>query len=119
MARLARSFGFALQGIAYTIKCGSNMKIHLLAALVVFLMAAKIGVTRTEWALLSITVFMVLTAETINTSLERSVDLASPDIHPVAKASKDVAAGAVLLAALNSIVIACLVFGPYFIAWVR
>jgi diacylglycerol kinase len=115
MSRLARSFAFAVQGIVYGIKSCPNMKIHLLAAVVVFLAGAILRVSRMEWALLTITVFMVLITETINTSLERSVDLASPEIHPIAKASKDVAAGAVLLAALNSIIIGLLVFGPYLI----
>jgi diacylglycerol kinase len=119
MARLARSFGYALQGIIYGIKSSPNMKIHLLAAVLVFLAAGAVKVTRIEWALLSLAVFMVLTAETINTSLERSVDLASPEIHPIAKVSKDVAAGAVLLAALNAVVIGWLVFGPYVIRMMR
>lgn len=113
MKRLANSFFFALQGIYHSIASGTNMKIHVLAAILVVTLGYIVGLAPVEWALLSLTVFMVLTAETINTAIELTVDLACRDRHPVAKLAKDMAAGAVLLTALNALVMAILLFGPH------
>ncbi len=88
------------------------MKIHLLAAVLVILAGLSIGLSSTEWAILSITIFMVLSAETINSAIEKTVDLACRERHPMAKLAKDMAAGGVLLTALNAIVVAVLLFGP-------
>ncbi|NLN86512.1 MAG: diacylglycerol kinase family protein [Syntrophomonadaceae bacterium] len=113
MKRLAVSFSCALQGIYQSIAGAPNMRIHLLAAVSVVVLGYIVSLTRIEWALLSLTVFMVLTAETINSAIERTVDLACQERHAIAKLAKDLAAGAVLLTALNAIVMAILLFGPY------
>jgi len=115
MSRLMRSFSFAIQGIIYTIASEPNMKIHFAAAAAAITMAAVFGISRVEWGLLCLTIFMVLIAESINTALERAVDLSNPETHPLAKAAKDAAAGGVLLAALSSIFMAVIIFGPYII----
>ncbi len=89
------------------------MKIHLLAAAAAIILGIIADLTGLAWGLLSITIIMVLTAETINTAIERAVDQVSPEPHPLAKAAKDAAAGAVLLTAANAVVIAFILFGPY------
>jgi len=115
MNRLRRSFSYAIQGILYSIASEPNIKIHLLAAIAAVIMGLIVNLARLEWALLNITIFMVLAAETINTAVERSIDLFSTKQHPLAKIVKDLAAGGVLLTAVNAVVIACILFGPYLI----
>ncbi|MDD3364420.1 MAG: diacylglycerol kinase family protein [Syntrophomonas sp.] len=113
MERFSRSFSCAIQGIVYSAASGRNMKIHLLAAITAISIAFVLGVNRVEWTFLMITIFMVLSAETINTAIERTVDLITEDDHPLAKLAKDLAAGGVLLTAINAVVVGVLVFGPY------
>ena len=115
MNRLRQSFSYAIQGILYSIAREPNMKIHLLAAITAVIMGLIVDLTRLEWALLCITIFMVLAAETINTAVERAIDLFSIKRHPLAKIAKDLAAGGVLLTAINAVVIALILFGPYLI----
>lgn len=112
MSRLLRSFSCAIQGLYYAIAHGANMKIHLLAAIAAIAVGITVGLSTTEWIILSITIFMVLSAETINSAVEKTVDLACSEHHPMAKLAKDMAAGGVLLTALNAIVVAVLLFGP-------
>ena len=115
MNRFRKSFSYAIQGILYGVANEPNMKIHLLAALAALVMGIIAGISRLEWAILSLTIFMVLAAETINTAVERAIDLFSTQQHPLAKIAKDLAAGGVLLAAVNAVVIAFILFGPYLI----
>jgi diacylglycerol kinase (ATP) len=106
------SFGFAFRGIALLFTSQANAKIHLLATLVVIAAGFLLEVTLGEWALLAIATTMVWVAEGFNTAIEYVVDLASPEWHVLAGKAKDVAAGAVLLAAIGAVVIAGIVFGP-------
>ncbi len=115
MSRLSRSFSCAGQGIWASIYYGANMKIQLVAAVAAVTLGWYVQLSHIEWALLSITIFMVLAAETINTAIEKSVDLVIREQHPLAKLAKDMAAGGVLLTAINALVIAGLLFGPFFI----
>lgn len=89
------------------------MQVHLAAAAAVLLLAIVAGLTATELCILILTIFAVLTAEMLNTAVEAIVDLVSPDYHQLAGLAKDVAAGAVLLAAIASIFIGYLLFSPY------
>ena len=73
-----------------------------------------LGISRLEWALVALAVAGVWTAELVNTAIEALTDLASPAYHPLAGKAKDVAAGAVLLAALGALAVGALVFGPHF-----
>lgn len=110
---LGSSFAYAIKGILYVVVTGRNMKIHLLAAVLVVLAGHWLGVSRLEWAILSFCIFAVLAAETFNTAVEKTVDLVTRDYHPLAKHAKNIAAGGVLLTAINAVIIALLVFGPY------
>lgn len=74
-------------------------------------------ISRTDWMFVLTAVFMVLVTELMNTAVEAAVDLAQPDIHPLAKAAKDTAAGAVLLAAVFAVIIGCIVFLKPVLAW--
>lgn len=113
--KLLQSFAYAISGIGYAFSTQRNMKIHGLAIILVVVAGFIAGVSRMEGAILSIAVFMVLAAETINTAVEKTVDMITADYHPLAKLAKNLAAGAVLLTAINALIIAGLIFGPYFV----
>lgn len=111
---LANSFGYAIAGILYSIFNERNMKIHILAGILVVVLGFLLGISHIEWGLLFITIFMVLVAETINTAVEKAVDLVTTHYHPLAKTAKNLAAGAVLLSAINAVIMGFIIFGPYF-----
>lgn len=90
-----------------------NARIHALATVLVIALAAWVRPSSVECALLTLAVALVWAAEAFNTSLERLADAAHPAQHPLVGAAKDVAAGAVLLAAIGAVVVAGFVFGPY------
>jgi rRNA maturation RNase YbeY len=90
-----------------------NLRIHLAISAVVLLAGALLGIERWEWAALVLTIALVLVAETLNTAIEAAVDLASPEIHPLAGRAKDAASAAVLLAALLAVAIGAIVFVPH------
>src|SRR5690349_14757805 len=100
---LWRSFYFAFAGIGYLFRTQRNARIHLVIALAAFGLAAWLRLPRVDWAILILTSAGVLILEGLNTALEAIVDLASPEIHPLAKTAKDVSAGMVLIAAIASI----------------
>jgi undecaprenol kinase/diacylglycerol kinase (ATP) len=89
------------------------MRIHVSFAVVVFALGLLLRLTTMEMALLVVAVALVFVAEVSNTALEEAVNLASPVHHPLARMSKDAAAGAVLLAAAAAIVVGVLVIGPH------
>ena len=84
----------------------------MLATVVVLGLALWIRVGTGELAVLLLSIGLVWTAEFVNTALEAVVDLASPEVHPLAKVGKDVGAAAVLIAALLSVLIGLLILGP-------
>ncbi|MEA1960327.1 MAG: diacylglycerol kinase family protein [Bacillota bacterium] len=111
--KLRQSFSYAIDGLSYAVRSGRNMKIHLLATFLVIILAYYFGFSRLEWAILMLTIFMVLAAETMNSAVEKTVDLVTRDYHPIAKIAKNLAAGSVLLTAINAVIIAILLFGPH------
>jgi diacylglycerol kinase len=115
MSRLKRSFSCAIQGVVYSISRGSNMKIDLVAAVLAIAVGFVLGISRLEWALIILAIFMVLSAETFNTAIEKTVDLITKEQHPIAGLAKDLGAGGVLLTAINAVIIAIIVYGPYLV----
>jgi diacylglycerol kinase (ATP) len=113
---LLRSFGYAFEGVAYILRTQRNARIEIAVGIAAVLLAAWLGITNVEWAVLLVTIAFVLGLEWINTSLELAVSLASPERHPSAKAAKDVAAACVLLGAAVSIVVGLLLFAPHLLA---
>ena len=106
------SFRYAFSGMGYLLRTQRNAWIHATATVCVTALGAWLALDRVEWAVLVLTIGLVWMAEFINTALEATVNLASPDIHPLAKAGKDVGAAAVLIAAITSIVIGLLILVP-------
>lgn len=111
-ANRVSAFRHAFHGWWYVLRTQENAWIHAVASVAVFGLGLWLALGPTEWAVLILTVALVWTAEFINTSIEATVDLASPEIHPLAKIGKDVGAAAVLVAALNSVLVGLLVLGP-------
>lgn len=106
------SFRHAFAGWWYVIRTQRNAWIHMLATAIVFILAGWTGVDIQDWAILLLAIGLVWTAEFVNSSLEAIVDLASPEVHPLAKVGKDVGAASVLIAALVSALIGILILGP-------
>ena len=109
---LWRSFHFAFAGIAYLFRTQRNARIHLAIGVAACGLAAWLRLSRYDWAILILTIACVLILEGLNTALEAVVDLASPEIHPLAKTAKDVSAGMVLIAAIASIGVGIAILGP-------
>src|SRR5215208_1036145 len=107
-AKIVRSFYFAFAGLAYLFRTQRNARIHLVVGAAACGLAAWVGITRAEWAVLVFTIALVLILEGLNTAIEAAIDLASPNIHPLAKAAKDLAAGMVLVGALASVAVGLL-----------
>ena len=105
-----QSFFAAWQGVVYVVKTQRNMRIHLAVALLVILGGYFFEVSINEWLVLILIIAVVLIAESINTAVEATMDLLTEEYHPLAKIAKDTAAGAVLLAALSSVVIGIIIF---------
>ena len=108
----ARSFRYAFEGWWYVLRTQHNAWIHALITLAVFALAWWLRLPGRDWAILILTVMVVWMAEFMNTALEAVVDMAMPDVHPLAKVAKDVAAAAVLGGAIGAVLIGLLLLGP-------
>lgn len=111
LAAFLRSFVHATNGLRLALR-GRNARVQAAAGLVALALGGLLRISRVEWALLVLTIALVLALETANTAIEAVVDLATREYHPLAKRAKDLAAGAVWLAALASLVVGALIFLP-------
>lgn len=116
-ARL-RSVRYALRGIGVMLRTQHNAWVHAVATVAAVGAGLVLGIGRLEWLAVVLAIMAVWTAEALNTAFESLCDVASPEFHPMVERAKDVAAGAVLVAATGSVVIGLLVFGPRLLAWV-
>lgn len=105
-----RSMNAAVEGILYTFRSERNMKIHYLASFLVLIASLFCNFTKLEFIMMLGSITMVVICEMINTAVEKTVDLCTQEFHPLAKIAKDVAAGAVLVSALYSVVVAYILF---------
>jgi diacylglycerol kinase (ATP) len=104
------SFNFAFEGIIHVLRTQRNMRIHFAAAFVVMILALVVDVTKFELIALLLSITFVLIAEMLNTGLEAAIDIATTSFDPMAKLAKDIAAGAVLIATANALIVGYLVF---------
>ena len=116
MKRLLQSFGYAGEGIGYAIRTQANLRLHLTITVLVIITGLWLQLAPIEWAILVVMISVVLSAELFNTALEATLDRVSIEEHPLAKIGKDVAAGAVLICAIGSVVVGLLIFGPKLLA---
>ena len=108
-----RSVRFALQGIRTMLASQHNAWVHAFGTAVVVAGGFALRVERIEWCMLVLAMMAVWTAEALNTAFEFLCDVASPEFHPMVAKSKDVAAGAVLISAIGSVIVGLLVFWPH------
>src|SRR5437016_3539293 len=108
-----RSFKYAIRGIVLTLKSQHNAWIHAIATIAVLIAGFALHISRIDWCLIVLACAAVWTAEALNTAFEFLADVTTKEFHPVVAQAKDVAAGAVLITAIASVVIGVLVFGPY------
>jgi diacylglycerol kinase (ATP) len=106
------SFRYAFSGINLLIKTQIHARIHVSAILAVSTLGWCLGINPTEWMILILCFGSVLSAEGMNSAIEALTDLVSPEYHPLAGKAKDLAAGAVLILALMSIIIGGIIFIP-------
>lgn len=114
MKQFLKSFSYAFKGISYAFKTQLNFKIHCLSAILVVCLGLNVHLSVNEWLWLCLAIALVLVVELINTAIEVLVDLVSPQKQASAGAIKDMAAAAVLIAAILALVIALLIFVPKF-----
>lgn len=108
--KLLDSFNYAIEGIIYAVRTQRNMRIHMLAALVVLAACFFYDLSKMEILAITITITMVIMAELLNTAIEFAVDATTNYYHPLAKLAKNVAAGGVLITAVNAIVVGYVIF---------
>lgn len=116
--RLTNSFRYASFGILQAYKGEQNLKIHTVMAVLVILCGFLFHISYVEWLVCLVLIGLVLMAEFFNTAVEYVVDLASPNIHPLAKAAKDTASAGVLMMAIISAVIGLIIFIPKIITFI-
>lgn len=107
------SFKNAINGIFWAIKTQPNFIVHFTATVAVLILAAILGLSEIEITILVVAIVIVLTAEMINTAIEATTDLLSPEWSEAAKIAKDVSAGMVLTASVGAVILAILIFAPY------
>lgn len=113
--KIVNSFKYAIEGIISSFKTERNMKIHVLAMIVVIALGLFFRLNKVEWCFIIIAIASVISAELFNTAIETVVDMVSPERNPKAKLAKDIAAGAVLVVAICAAIIGFIIVGPQII----
>lgn len=108
---LLDSFNYAISGFIYAVRTQRNMKIHMVAAILVILFSLFTNITKVELLVLFVSITMVMSAELFNTAIECAIDATTNHYHPLAKIAKNASAAAVLLTAVNALAVG------YFIFW--
>ncbi|WNB93949.1 diacylglycerol kinase family protein [Bacillus sp. NEB1478] len=108
--KLISSFKYAFEGIVAVFKNEQNFKIHTIISVVVILTAIALDFSNLRMIILLIIIGMVLALELVNTAVEKTVDLVTQNVHPLAKQAKDAAAGAVLVFSIFAVIIGILLF---------
>ena len=115
VVKRAKSFTHAGRGIWVFLRTTHNAWLHAAILLGAVALGFYFGITRIEWLFIVLAAGLVMTAEAFNTAIEVDIDLTSPEYHPFAKDTKDVAAGAVLIAAITAAIIGLVIFVPHFL----
>ena len=110
--RLVKSFLYAFKGIISAFKTEQNLWVDLLGFLVAITLGIWLKINNIEWIIIILTSGCCFFFEMMNTALEYTVDMAMPNIHPLAKSAKDIAGGAVLIGDLFALIGALIIFIP-------
>jgi diacylglycerol kinase (ATP) len=108
-----KSFCYAFRGVLIMLRSQHNAWIHAMATIVICTLGLYLRITSMEWCWILLAIMAVWMAESLNTALEFLADAALPQYHPMVEKAKDVAAGAVLITAVGTVVIGFLILGPY------
>ena len=108
--KLIDSFNYAIDGIIYALRTQRNMRIHFIVALIILSACFVYDISKIEFIILAITITMVIAAELVNTAIESAIDLSTNYYHPLAKVAKNTAAGAVLITAINAVLVGYIIF---------
>jgi undecaprenol kinase len=114
--RIGKSFYFASRGIVEALKTERNIRIHSSVAVVVILAGLFFSLNWIEWLFILVAIVGTITLELVNSAIERVVDLVTNEYHPLAKQAKDIAAGAVFLYAIFSVIVGIVIFLPKIIS---
>ena len=114
--KLINSFKYALQGFASSFRTERNMKIHVVATILVIILGIYLKLNLIELSIITIAIVIVISAELFNTAIETIVDMVSPQKNEKAKLAKDISAGAVLILAIGSAIVGFIIFLPKIIA---
>lgn len=105
-----QSFRYALEGLVTAVKTERNINVMLLLAAITVVAGALVGLDPVSWCLIVICCGLVIFAELCNTAMETIVDLATQELHPLAKRAKDIAAASVYVLSITAAVVGCIVF---------
>lgn len=108
-----KSVDYAIEGILYGTKSQRHMKYHFFTAAAVIFLSYALGLSKSDFVIVSLSVILVMFAEMINSSIETIIDLLSPEYSEKARIAKDIAAGAVFITAFGAAVIGYIIFIPY------
>jgi len=112
--KLFQSLNAAVEGFIYVLKTQRNMRLHFLIATLILVLGIYLNMSKVELFILMSVITLVLVLEMVNTAIELTVDLLKDAYHPVARIIKDIAAGAVFLAAINAAIIGYIMFSRRF-----
>lgn len=113
LKKRVHSFGHAFRGIRTGVKDQVHLRIHFIATVLVIIAGCYFQLQAMEWIMVCFCIGAVISLELINSAIEYTIDLISPEIHPLAKKAKDVAAAAVLIMSIISMIIGGIIFIPY------
>ncbi|MEO6491067.1 MAG: diacylglycerol kinase family protein [Ferruginibacter sp.] len=119
MARLTRSFVYAFNGIWLCIFKEANFKIHILVSVIAIIMGAIFNISNIEWVIIIGCIVFVLSMEMINTAIEQLCNVVHKEEHPGIKATKDIAAGAVLVSAFGAFLTGSIIFFPKILSFIQ
>lgn len=117
--KLINSFKYAFTGIATSFKTEQNMKIHILIMILVIIAGIVLKISSLDWIILVIMFALVISGELFNTTIETVVDMITMEKNEKAKIAKDVAAGAVLVLAIGSVIVGLIIFIPKILNFIK
>ena len=116
LKRFFKGFGYAFSGIIHGFKSEQNLLIDFILGIIAIVLAILLKFSNIELCMVLLTIGLIMGLELMNTAIEYTVDMAMPEIHPLAKLSKDIAAGSVLLASVCALVVGIILYLPKIIA---
>lgn len=117
--RLINSFKYAISGIITSFRTERNMKIHILVMILVIIAGIVFKLSLLDWIILVIMFGLVISAELFNTAIETTIDMITKEKNEKAKIAKDVAAGAVLVLAVASVIVGLIIFIPKILDFIK